>query len=138
MYISDIGQFNIEEINLGIAGANYGWRHREGTFAIYYDNDVSVVPLPTDDSKWNFTYPLLQYDHDDGQAIAGGFVYRGKLIPELYGYYVFSDLVNGRIFYVDIKNISSGKAGVMKELSPQIKGRFDGKRATELVKEIIG
>ena len=33
MFINDIGQNQIEEVNIGKAGANFGWRIREGTFA---------------------------------------------------------------------------------------------------------
>ena len=36
MYINDIGQDQVEEVNLGVAGGNYGWRIREGTFATAY------------------------------------------------------------------------------------------------------
>jgi len=116
MYIADIGHNNIEEVNLGIQGANYGWSHREGTFAINYSDDSLVTPLPEDDSIWNFTYPIIQYDHNEGRAISGGFVYRGKLIPELIGFYVFADITNGRIFYADVENIKSGQLSDIQEL----------------------
>ncbi len=53
----------------------------------------------------------LQYDHSDGISITGGFVYRGSLIPELFGKYVFGDLairggprVDGRLFYADLED----------------------------------
>ena len=36
MFIGDIGQGFVEEVNLGVPGANYGWRLREGTFATGY------------------------------------------------------------------------------------------------------
>jgi hypothetical protein len=44
-------------------------------------------------------YPVLQYPHtnDGGDAIAGGFVYRGKSIQALRGKYLFSDISTGRI-----------------------------------------
>jgi len=116
MFIADIGQDNIEEVNIGIAGANYGWNHREGSFALDYSNYENVFPLPPNDETWNFTYPLLQYDHDEGWAIFGGFVYRGKLLPELVGYYVFNDLVNGRIFYTKANDLGTGKEISIKEL----------------------
>src|SRR5262249_44927463 len=64
----------------------------------------------------------LEYDHQDGISITGGFVYRGSAIPELYGKYVFGDLaitgspvrVNGRIFYADLAT-----AEIKEFLSPQ-------------------
>lgn len=106
MYITDSSRRNIEEVNIGKAGANYGWEYREGKFKRELTDDKSkLYPLPKNDQEWNFTYPILQYDLDEGQSISGGFVYRGKAIPELYGYYVFGDFINGRIFYADINNI---------------------------------
>jgi len=53
----------------------------------------------------------LEYDHNEGISITGGFVYRGTAIPELYGKYIFGDLalittpvrVNGRLFYADLQ-----------------------------------
>ena len=46
-------------------------------------------------------WPAAQYDHGDGFAIAGGFVYRGSQIPQLQGKFIYGDIVNGRIFYSD-------------------------------------
>ena len=53
----------------------------------------------------------LEYDHNDGISITGGFVYRGTAIPELYGKYIFGDLAlktqpvraDGRLFYADLQ-----------------------------------
>ena len=57
------------------------------------------------------TLGTLEYDHNEGISITGGFVYRGTAIPELYGKYIFGDLAlqatpvraNGRIFYADLQ-----------------------------------
>ena len=48
-------------------------------------------------------YPVIEYPHtkDGGDAIAGGFVYHGKLLPMLQGKYVFGDITTGRIWYAD-------------------------------------
>jgi len=116
MYIADIGQNNIEEINIGVSGANYGWQHREGSFAVDYSNYKNVLPLPPNDSTWDFAYPVLQYDHDEGNEIGGGFVYQGKLLPELHGRYVFNDLMNGRVFHVDASDLIRGKVKKIEEL----------------------
>ena len=51
------------------------------------------------------TYPVIQYPHtpaDGGDAIAGGFVYRGKQLPALKGKLVFGDITTGRIWYADM------------------------------------
>ncbi|TWT47227.1 PQQ-dependent sugar dehydrogenase [Botrimarina hoheduenensis] len=97
MLISDIGQGKVEEINLGAAGANYGWDLREGTFTFISNGAVGALPgsHPTDP----YTYPVAQYDHDlDNNgfndhlfAVVGGPVYRGDAIPELRGRYFFGD-----------------------------------------------
>lgn len=47
-------------------------------------------------------YPVAAFSHRDGAAIGSGFVYRGKLMPQLVGKYVFSDVVTGRLFYSDL------------------------------------
>ncbi len=94
MFAMDIGEDAAEEVNIINSGGNYGWSVREGTFLI------GGGPLPANDS--GFTYPVAQYDHDEGHAIAGGFAYRGDRIPALQGKFVFGDIVNGRIFYSDV------------------------------------
>lgn len=118
LYISDIGQAQIEEVNIGIRGANYGWRLREGTFATAFGiggvRPNPVYPLPVVDN--GFTYPVAQFDHDEGYAISSGFVYRGSLIPELLGKYVFTDMVTGRIFYIDTVGLTPGGNALISEL----------------------
>ena len=117
MLIADIGQANIEEINVGAAGANYGWSEREGTFVVDHDDEDEFHALPPDDALQGFTYPVAQYDHDEGDAIVGGFVYRGELVPDLYGKYIFGDLVRGRIFYVDVDDLVPGRQATINELT---------------------
>jgi hypothetical protein len=124
MFINDIGQNQVEEVNLGQKGANYGWRLREGTFATAFGVDAGepglVYPIPRKDG--DFVYPIAQYDHDEGNAIGGGFVYEGNTIPELHDKYVFADIVRGRIFYIDTSDLKSGNLQEIKELRLQ----FDG------------
>ncbi len=99
MYISDIGQANVEEINVGAAAANYGWSEREGTFLVVHDNEDDVFALPPDDATYGFSYPVIQYDHDENdRAITGGYVVRGGF-SDLEGEYVFGDLATGRLFH---------------------------------------
>ena len=119
LLIVDIGQSFIEEVNLGIAGANYGWGNREGTFLINENNQFELFPLPEDDGLNHYTYPVAQYDHDvpTNVAIAGGFVYRGSAIPELNGQYIFADFAtDGRFFTVDVDNLINGQQAPLAEL----------------------
>ena len=126
MYIGDIGQDQVEEVNLGVAGGNYGWRLREGTFATAFDIDGeqagAVFPRPAKDPL-PFVYPVAQYDHDEGFAIAGGFVYRGEAIAELRGKYVFSDLARGRLFAIETDDLEPGKPAPIEEIRLLIDGR---------------
>lgn len=129
MFIADIGHHTVEEINLGVAGGNYGWPLREGAFATKegarFAKKEGVPGLrqlrrriyerpPTEGQA--FIYPVAQYDHDEGLAIAGGFVYRGKGIPELRGKYVFTDIVRGRVFLADAGDLVAGGLGAIEEL----------------------
>ena len=141
MLIADIGQAFIEEVNLGIKGANYGWGNREGTWIIDEKNENVLLTLPKDDAKYGYTYPVAQYDHDipperEGFypiAIAGGYVYRGKAIPELIGQYIFADFGNdARFFHVPVDELVDGKQAKIKELR-----LFDGEREADFL-EIIG
>ncbi|MEO8821974.1 MAG: PQQ-dependent sugar dehydrogenase [Ginsengibacter sp.] len=117
MLICDIGQSNIEEINLGTAGADYGWPEREGTFLVNPRGDISkVFALPGNEPPKKYTYPILQYDHDEGRAISGGFVYDGSAIPNLKGKYVFADITNGRFFLTENHQLKQGELAPIKEL----------------------
>jgi len=116
MYIGDIGQSDIEEVNLGAGGANYGWSEREGAFSVAgkipdASSPIEVDELPVDHASDGFVYPVAQYDHapnDDrnligNAAIAGGYVYRSDRVPPLNGKYFFGDFANntGPIWIVD-------------------------------------
>ncbi len=125
MLIADTGQDFIEEVNLGLKGANYGWGEREGTWVIEENNENVLFPLPKDDAKYGYTYPVAQYDHDIPPeiedyypiAIAGGYVYRGKAIPELIGQYIFADFgSDARFFHVRADELVNGKQAKIKEL----------------------
>jgi glucose/arabinose dehydrogenase len=119
LYIGVIGEHRIEAVYEVKPGDNYGWSEREGPF-VYKRGDpqCGVYPLPADDAQYGYTYPVAAFDHnpppgsnlcsDSGHAIDGGFVYRGS-IPELRGKYVFTDLVDGRIFYTEASEMRRGQ-----------------------------
>jgi glucose/arabinose dehydrogenase len=117
MLIADIGENNVEEINMGVAGANYGWPAREGTFGFDPLDPPNVFLLPLSDRADGYTYPIAQYDHDEGNATGSGFVYRGRNVPDLFGHYVFGDIPNGRIFHFDIADIGRGVPVTVRELT---------------------
>jgi len=107
MYVADVGQNHIEEINLVVSGGNYGWNHKEGTFFFVSNGNDSgyAVDQPLEGPS-PVIDPIAEYDHDEGIAIIGGFVYRGTKIPSLTGRYVFGEFAvtfsnDGRLFYLD-------------------------------------
>lgn len=112
LYVGDVGQNHIEEIDVITNGGNYGWRLKEGTF--YFDpnggSDGLVVTEPVAPDPGNLIDPIAEYDHDDGIAIVGGYVYRAGAISSLQGLYVFGDFgtgfgsPSGRLFYLNISN----------------------------------
>lgn len=125
MLIADIGHINIEELNLAVPGGDYGWPYREGTYVINPKIKMDkVYPLPADDKSKNYLYPVLQFDHDEGKAIEGGFVYTGSALPELKGKYVFGEIALGRVFYVELAELQQGKQATIKELELKLDGKI--------------
>ena len=112
----NIGEHNIEALNIIKAGHFYGWPIREGTFLERFFNDVGkIYPLPGNDSIYHVTYPVAQFDHDEGAAISGGFEYRGTTVPQLAGKYLFGDIGSGKLFFVNVKDLKLGKQAVIKK-----------------------
>lgn len=132
MLIADIGQSQLEEIDVGKVGANYGWGEREGTRMVKHGDETYRLGLPFLDFLYGYTYPALVYAHHLGRAVTGGYVYRGKALPQLRGMYVFGDVASGRIFFADVQTLSNGSQAVFYELPLQYKGR----RTT--LKQIVG
>lgn len=119
---ADIGFHSWEEVNLVRKGANYGYGEREGTFVLDLRTGRADVPLPADDARLGYVYPVVQYPHSPalgvGDAVAGGFVYRGTRLPELRGKYVFGDITTGELFYSDLVEMTSADDGNPATLAP--------------------
>ena len=94
LWVGDVGESALEEVNRVVRGGNYGWRCFEGTqdTARALRHAGRPNPLP----------PVAEYDHTVGRAVTGGYVYRGTAIPGLVGRYIFGDFASGRIW--DIPN----------------------------------
>lgn len=123
MLVSNIGQRQLESLYLiPEPGVDCGWPDREGTFQIERKGDINFVyTLPENDGDYN--YPIAQYDHDEGNAIMGGFEYRGDDILELKGKYIFGEIVKGRLFYIDVADIESGRQTEIKEWFVSLEGK---------------
>ena len=110
MYIGDVGQWDWEEINYQSSdnkgGLNFGWNILEGNHC-YKEHKLC-------ESK-NLTFPIFEYPHDanylktligwaqkdvNGCSVTGGYVYRGKNKPELYGRYFFGDYCTGKVWSI--------------------------------------
>jgi len=98
LFVVDVGQAMMEEVNLVVAGGNYGWPIREGTSC--FNSQRWSQPLEQCSTQ-GLSEPILAYPHqDDLSAVIGGVVYRGTSIPELNGSYIFGDWGrgNGHVF----------------------------------------
>jgi glucose/arabinose dehydrogenase len=124
MLATNIGQANIEAIDIVQKGHDYGWPIREGRFSLHPEGDINnLYALPSDDSLYHISYPVAAYDHEEGNAIAGGFEYRGKTVPQLQGKYLFGDIPRGRLFYINISDLQPGKMAPIKEWFVSLDGK---------------
>lgn len=116
-WMGDVGQNKWEEIHFAPrdkgAGANYGWRLREGLVETPAKGVGGETPKGA-------TEPVYVYPHAGGDtggfSVTGGYVYRGP-IKELQGRYVFADYVNPRIWSF---RLSNGKASDFKDLTDEL------------------
>ena len=104
LFISDVGQFEREEVSIQPAdspgGENYGWKVMEGTFC--FDPDPIDEDCPMETASCfdpSYTPPAIEYDHSGGDcSITGGYVYRGSQIPSLAGHYLYGDWCTGNLW----------------------------------------
>jgi len=105
LIVPDVGQNRVEEINFVLKGGNYGWNVKEGSY-LFDPPTGTVGPAPVEDPR--FIDPVVQYDHDDGLAVVGGYTYYGTAVPTLWGRYVCGDfsrqfsVPEGRLFVADL------------------------------------
>jgi glucose/arabinose dehydrogenase len=94
LYIGDVGESNLEEIDYAPAndpgGENYGWN--------LYEADLAFKGK----DKTGLSFPVIEYGHSNSNcSITGGYVYRGALLPDLTGKYIFGDYCSGMIWSLD-------------------------------------
>ncbi len=109
LYVADVGQDLIEELNIVTNGGNYGWVTREG-FNCFDPLNPGTPPAncPTTGPLGEpLLDPIVEYTHvEGGLSIVGGFVYRGLMNPTITGTYVFGDfsgdffIPSGRLYYL--------------------------------------
>ena len=123
LFAFNIGLASWETVLIVQKGANYGYSLREGPQTMSLNG---MGPIPQDDTipiqisdtvargTVKPTYPVIQYPHmaeNGGDAIAGGFVYRGRKIPALKGKLVFGDITTGRIWYAELADVLAADDG---------------------------
>jgi glucose/arabinose dehydrogenase len=88
--IGDVGQSTLEEIDYTAQGeargSNFGWSAFEGTDR--FNEDVSAP---------NAVPPILVYGRDQGCSVTGGYVVRDRMLPALFGRYVYGDFCAGEL-----------------------------------------
>ena len=117
LLVNDLGVKAWEEINVVTKGANFGYSEREGNeqFFVYKSAKTGSQLVPPEafperdllkvdglEEPVAPVYAAAVYSHQDGDSIGSGFVYRGKLLPQLRGKYIFNDMTTGRILYTDL------------------------------------
>jgi len=124
LIVGDVGQNDIEEVDVIVKGGNYGWALKEGTKCFdpagtdtppvegFATDGPCPHPIPA-----GLIDPIAQYDTDtEGVSVIGGFVYHGRQFEQLRGRYVFGDFTRifnfpngpdnyGRLFYLQQKNL---------------------------------
>jgi glucose/arabinose dehydrogenase len=102
LFVADVGQNRFEEVNIIIKGGNYGWNMREG-FTCFDPKKPNSPPedCPKTDAEGKpLIDPIIAYKNfgafrkdpeSRGISVTGGYVYRGKAIPQLHGKYIFAD-----------------------------------------------
>ena len=97
LYIGDVGQGAVEEVDVQPAGSpggrNYGWNIMEGAGC------YNSATCPTT----GLTLPVATYDHSQGCSVTGGVVYRAAALPALQGIYFYGDYCSGRIWGLRMK-----------------------------------
>jgi hypothetical protein len=137
-----IGLHTWEMVFVVHKGANYGYSEREGNQRLGERNAILPLPVPDEipvrvnESETRGmvhpTYPVIQYPHtpEGGDAIAGGFVYRGPSVPALQGKYVFGDITTGHLWWADYAEMvraDDGRPDTMAAMHPvQIRTRAAG------------
>lgn len=88
LWCADVGQNAYEEVDIITKGGNYGWNEMEALHTFKSGKDSP-----------DYIAPVLEIAQSTGdKSITGGFAYRGTLLPDLIGKYIFADYVSGRIY----------------------------------------
>jgi hypothetical protein len=134
LFAADIGLHLWEETNIVKKGGNYGWAEREGPEQVFITGPHPTrtgstvdpeIPFPVEDKLTveglaepvTPIYPATVYSHLDGAAVGPGFVYHGKLLPQLRGKYIYTEIATGLLYYSDFDRMLAVK-GIRGKSAP--------------------
>ena len=89
LWVGDVGWQLWEMIYRVEKGGNYGWAITEGPQPVLPE----VTPGPTP-----ILPPTISHPHSEASSITGGYVYRGSLLPDLKGAYIYGDFQSGKVW----------------------------------------
>ena len=98
LWVGDVGQGAIEEVDNVVSGGNYGWRvygdsmYKSETDAMFHwsKSDHTVPPV--------FQYTrVLDASGQNRCSVTGGYVYRGRQNALPVGSYIYADYCTGEI-----------------------------------------
>src|SRR5678815_713241 len=135
MFLSEIGQNIVEEVNVVTPGANLGWNHWEASFRFI---DRTHIELNQRRADPKVTYPIVEFDHRDplfgnNVAVTGIVVYRGSAVPQLSNKVLFGDNPSGEVFYIEADRLPNGGQDAIRRVL--FGGGASAKTLLQLIKE---
>ncbi len=94
LWVADVGQDQMEEIDIVGKGKNYGWNIMEGTLTYSSGSQVGLE------------LPVWEYSHAEGIAVIGGYVYHGSTLPELNSKYIYGDYGSGKVWALQYDGVA--------------------------------
>ena len=114
LYIGDVGGSELEEIDFLAAGweplVNFGWDVFEGS-----QTHEDKEPNP----EGRLVGPLVEYSHDEGCSVTGGYVYRGTEVPTAFGRYFYGDYCSGIVWSLVVRE---GRATAIRRAPFEVGG----------------
>lgn len=96
LYVGDVGQDQVEEVDVVVKGGDYGWHIMEGNTCFQgADCDTSAAP-GTMNGDMMYT-PIIDYPHSEGCSVTGGSVYHSCEVPAWDGIYLYGDYCAGNL-----------------------------------------
>ena len=111
LWVGDVGWELWELVYQANAGDNFGWSLFEGQQPVHAERQPGPTPIVP---------AVAEIPHTEGASITGGFVYRGKRLPELNGHYIFGDWETRRFWSIPVDGEKFGQRQELLEPSVRI------------------